>query len=142
MIDLVVDASVAFKWLIPDSAEDDVPEAKALLVEHMEGRSKIIVPPLLYYEVGNILLFGRSRPRLEEATDALTDLFAIPLEVVPSTPVSAHETLRLASEYALSYYDATYVMLAEMLDCPLITADARLVRGMRATGNVRLLGKA
>src|SRR6185369_14448220 len=42
LIDLVVDASVAFKWLIPDSAEDDVPAAKALLVEHMEGRTKII----------------------------------------------------------------------------------------------------
>ena len=40
LIDLVVDASVAFKWLIPDSAEDDVPNAKALLVEHMEGRAK------------------------------------------------------------------------------------------------------
>ena len=72
----------------------------------------------------------------------MTDLFAIPLEVEPSTPVSAHETLRLASEYALSYYDATYVMLAETLDCPLITADARLVRCMRAYGHVRLLGKA
>jgi predicted nucleic acid-binding protein len=142
LIELVVDASVAFKWLIPDSAEDDVPAAKALLVEHMEGRAKIIVPPLLYYEVGNILLFGRSRPPIGEATDALTDLFAIPLEVVPSTPVSAHGTLRLASERALSYYDATYVMLAEMFDCPLMTADARLVRGMRGTGNVRLLGKS
>ena len=142
MIDVVVDASVAFKWLIPDSAEDDVPAAKALLLDHMEGRAKINVPPLLYYEIGNILLFGRSRPPIEEATDALTDLFAIPLEVASSTLVTAHATLRLASEYALSYYDATYVMLAEMLNCPLITADARLVRGMRAAGHVRMLAKS
>jgi len=54
----VLDASVAFKWLVPDSAEDDVPEAKALLVEHMEGRAKIVVPPLLYYGVGNIRFAG------------------------------------------------------------------------------------
>ena len=66
-------------------------------------------------------------------------LEVVPLEVVPSTLVSAHGTLRLASERALSFYDATYVMLAEMLDCPLMTADARLARGMRGTGNVRLL---
>jgi len=57
----VVDASVTFKWLIPDSAEEYVPAAKALLVDHMEGRARIIIPSLLYYEVGNILLFGRER---------------------------------------------------------------------------------
>ena len=34
MIDLVVVASVAFKWLVPDSAEADVPAAKALLLDH------------------------------------------------------------------------------------------------------------
>lgn len=142
LIDLVVDASVAFKWLIPDSAEDDVPAAKALLVEHMEGRAKLIVPPLLYYEVGNILLFGRSRPPLEQAIDALTDLFSIPLEVVPPALISTQATLRLASVRGFSYYDATYVTLAEMFDCPLITADGRLARRARATGHVRLLGES
>lgn len=137
----MVDASVAFKWLVPDSAEDDVPAAKALLVEHMEGRAKIIIPPLLYYEVGNILLFGRSRPPLEEAADALTDLFSMPLEVVPLALASANATLRLAALRGLSYYDATYLALAEMFDCPLITADGRLAQRARATGHVRLLGK-
>jgi len=40
LIDLVVDASVTFKWLVPDAAEEDVPAAKALLVDHMEGRAR------------------------------------------------------------------------------------------------------
>ncbi len=137
----MVDASVAFKWLVPDSAEDDVPAAKALLVEHMEGRAKIVIPPLLYYEVGNILLFGRSRPPIEQTADALSDLFSIPLEVVSPTLGRAEATLRLASLRGLSYYDATYVALAEMLDCPLITSDRRLAQRVRATGHVRLLGK-
>ena len=119
-----------------------MPKAKALLVEHMEGRAKIIIPPLLYYEVGNILLFGRSRPPIEEAIDALHDLFSIPLEVVSPTMASANVTLRLASLHKLSYYDATYVALAETFDCPLITADRRLVQHARATGHVRLLGKS
>jgi len=136
----VVDASVAFKWLIPDSAEDDVPKAKALLVDHMEGRAKITIPSLLYYEVGNILLFGRSRPPLDEAMEALTDLFAVPLDVAPPALADATATLQLASHRGLSYYDATYVALAEILDCTLITADRRLVQRARATGHVRLLG--
>jgi len=135
----VVDASVAFKWLVPDSAEEDVPAAKALLADHMEGRAKIIIPALLYFEVGNILLFGRSRPPLEDALEALTDLFSIPLEVVPPAMASANATLQLASLRGISYYDATYVALAELLDCPLITADRRLAQRARATGHVRLL---
>lgn len=137
----MVDASVAFKWLIPDAAEDDVPAAKSLLADHMEGRAKIIIPPLLYYEVGNILLFGRSRPAIEQAADALTDLFSIPLEVVPPALMNADVTLRLASLRGVTYYDATYVALAEMLDCDLITADRRLAERARVTGRVRLLGR-
>jgi predicted nucleic acid-binding protein len=136
----VVDASVTFKWLVPDSAEEDVPAAKALLLDHMEGRARISIPALLYYEVGNILLFGRARPSVDEALESLTDLFSIPLEVVPPAPASATATLHLASLHGLSYYDATYVALAEMLDCPLITADRRLAQRAGATGHVRLLG--
>jgi predicted nucleic acid-binding protein len=136
-----VDASVAFKWLIPDEAEDDVSVAKALLVEHIEGKAQIIVPSLLYYEVANILLFGRSRPPIGQAIDFLAVLYAIPLEVAPLTAVSADATLRLASLNGISFYDATYVALADMSNCPLITADRRLAERARATGNVRLLGK-
>jgi predicted nucleic acid-binding protein len=137
----VVDASVAFKWLIRESAEEDVSAAKNLLLAHLEGRAKIIIPALLYYEVGNILLFGRSRPPFERAIEVLAGLYAIPLEVAPLTPLSADATLRLASAHGLTYYDATYVALAEMSDCSVITADRRLVQRARATGRVRLLGE-
>jgi len=126
---------------MPDSAEKDVPAAKALLADHMEGRARITIPSLLYYEVGNILLFGRFRPPIDEALEALTDLFSIPLEVVPPAMVSATATLQLASLRGLSYYDATYVAIAESLDCPLITADRRLAQRARDTGHVRLLGE-
>src|SRR5947199_269660 len=79
--------------------------------------------------------------RVSRAVDALADLFSIPFEVVPPALVSANTTLRLASLRGLSYYDATYVALAEMLDCPLITADRRLAQRVRETGQVRLLSK-
>ena len=91
--------------------------AKALLVEHMEGRAKITIPALLYYEVGNILLFGRSRPPIEQASEALAGLYSIPLEVAPLALLSANLTLRLASLYGLSFYDATYVAIAERIYC-------------------------
>jgi predicted nucleic acid-binding protein len=135
----VVDASVAFKWLIPDAAEDDVPAAKALLVDHIEGRLQITVPSLLYYEVANILLFGRSRPPADEAAEALTDLYSIPLTVVEPERDVAEATLRLALHHGLSYYDASYVALAESLGCLMITADQRLARRMPGERRVQLL---
>ena len=135
----MVDASVAFKWLIPDAAEEDVAAAKALLVDHMEGRVAIAVPALFYYEVANILLFGRSKLPIDEAAEALRDLYAIPLAVAFPAPDTADAALRLASDHGLSYYDASYVALAETLDCTLITADQRLARRLRTDGRVRLL---
>ena len=138
----MVDASVAFKWLIPDAAEEDVSAAKAILVDHMEGRVAITVPALLYYEVANILLFGRSKPPVDEAAEALRDLYSIPLEVAVPAPDTADAALRLASDHGLSYYDASYVALAETLDCALITADLRLVRRLGTDERVRLLAAA
>jgi predicted nucleic acid-binding protein len=108
----------------------------------MEGRAKIIIPSLLYYEVGNILLFGRSRPPMEQAVEAIAELFALPLEAAPPALVNANVTLRLASLHRISYYDATYVALAEMFDCRLVTADRRLVERTRDIGQVRLLGQS
>ena len=100
---------------------------------------EIAVPSLLYYEVANILLFGRSRPPVNEAAEALSDLFSIPLVVVTPAPDAADAALRLAARDGLSYYDASYVALAEALNCVLVTADQRLVRRTRAGGRVRLL---
>lgn len=137
---MVVDASVAFKWFIPNEAEEDVPAAKALLVDHMEGRVAIAVPALLYYEVANILLFGRSRPPIDEAAEALRDLYSLPFAVAAPDHDTADAALRLASDHGLSYYDASYVALAETLDCNLVTADQRLVRRLGTGGRVRLLG--
>jgi predicted nucleic acid-binding protein len=86
---------------------------------------EIAVPALLYYEVANILLFGRSRPPIAEAAEALGDLFSIPLVVAAPEPDAGDAAFRLASNHGLSYYDASYIALAETLDCILLTADQR-----------------
>jgi predicted nucleic acid-binding protein len=44
-----------------------------------------------------------------------------------------------ASQFGLSAYDASYVALAEALNCVLVTADQRLVRRIHGSGPVRLL---
>jgi len=105
----------------------------------MEGKVEIAVPALLYYEVANILLFGRSRPPADQAAEALGELYSLPLTVVTPTSDTADAALRLAFDRGLSFYDASYLALAETLECTLITADQRLVRRTHGTGRVRLL---
>lgn len=106
----------------------------------MEGRVQISVPALLYYEVSNILLFGRSRPTAEEAAaEALKALFGLPLTVVPLSSELAGLAIMLARMHGVSFYDACYLALAAQLECTLITADQRLARKAGAKHRVRLL---
>jgi len=137
---VVVDASVAFKWLVPAASEADVPAAKEMLRDHHDDRCRVTVPSLLYYEVGNILLCGRARPSAAEVESALADLFALPLLVAPPNAVEARACARTAARYGLTFYDGTYLALAEALDCPLVTADRRLARRAAPSGRVHVLG--
>jgi predicted nucleic acid-binding protein len=59
-------------------------------------------------------------PRAEEA---LHDLVTAPIRQMPTLPL-AEAVWRLREN--LSAYDACYVALAAALDCPLVSADARL----------------
>lgn len=60
--------------------------------------------------------------------DALTDYTDLPIQRWPSTDALRQRTLDLR-DY-LSGYDAAYVVLAEALDCRLVTRDARLARSV------------
>ena len=124
---LVVDASVALKWVID---EEGTPAALDLLAEDV-----LHAPDFLLLEVANVLWSKArrgvlSRPQADEAYDAIA---AVPLTLTPLadllTPARA-----LAFALDLTTYDAVYAALAQKLACPLATADERLVRGVRAAG--------
>jgi len=85
-------------------------------------------PALLDYEVVSALrrLVRRGALSADRAVEALADYDDVAL-----ARWSAHHALRhraWALRENLSAYDATYVALAEALDCPLVTRDARLAR--------------
>ncbi len=60
-----------------------------------------------------------------QASRAVADLLDLPLLVYPTIHLLGRAW---ALRDNLTAYDACYVALAEMLDCPLLTADARLSR--------------
>ena len=85
-------------------------------------------PALLDYEVVSALrgLTLGGHLTAARAEDALNDFEDLPLH---RWPYSAPLRLRAFSlRDTLTAYDAAYVALAEALDCPLVTRDARLAR--------------
>lgn len=117
----VLDASVLAEYLTLGSHAE---AAGDRIFDDSEARW---APELVDAEVGHVLRREERRGDLDEddAGEALWQLDQLPVERV------SHEMLlRSAWElrHNVTFYDALYVALAEMLDEPLVTFDARLAR--------------
>lgn len=121
---LVVDASVLAPAIV-DAGTDGAGIRARLRGESIAG------PDLLRIEVLAVIRKRRIDGSLtiDQAEAAVDDLVDFPLTVFPAAPL-----VRRAWELRdnLTAYDAFYVALAEALDCPLLTGDARLAN---APGN-------
>jgi predicted nucleic acid-binding protein len=130
----VVDASVVVELL---AAGEHREAAKERLLREEQA---LWAPELLDAEVGHVLRRAVRRQSLEasQASRALWELGNLPLHRV------SHELL---THYAwavrdnVSFYDGLYVALAEMLEEPLITLDARLA-GAGLSTEIEVLGQA
>jgi predicted nucleic acid-binding protein len=117
----VVDASVLTEYL--GDAEGTEVARERLIAD----RAGLWAPQLVDAEVGHALRRGVRKGEIgaDDARDALDDLIAMPLR-----RVRHRELIPRAWELreSVSFYDALYVSLAEILDQPLITFDRRLAR--------------
>jgi predicted nucleic acid-binding protein len=134
---LVVDASVAVKWLVPEDGTEDA-------VRVLASGASLLVPDLLFIEAASALWKRVRRGQMTEATadTVLRGLDAMPLAVHGTRGLVA-TALALSCSLSVTPYDAVYLALAESQDCTVITADSRLVRALRGTrfaGRVRRLG--
>lgn len=134
MTEAVIDASVLVIALA-DRGPDGT-TARALL----RGRN-LSALELIDLEVASVLrrLVMNSALDLRAAERALRHLAAIPIRRVPHTPLLSR-IWQLRDN--LTVYDAAYVALAELLNCSLITADARLVRSPGIACHMELLEEA
>jgi predicted nucleic acid-binding protein len=123
----VIDASVAAKWFLPEEHSD-------LCQNLLSEICKLMAPELIWSEVGNIFWkrFRRAEISAEEASQLTTDFARMPIETD-----SSHALLEAAVEIALAtgatVYDAMYVSSAIRHECPLVTADEKLVVALAKT---------
>ena len=122
---VVVDASVALRWFLPDEECGD--KALALLESYVRGEIRMVVPSLLGFEVLNGLLIASRRGRLEIATalQAYRGFQALGLDVA-DMGADGPEILSIAAQTGLTAYDAAYIALARREKADLLTNDARL----------------
>lgn len=116
------------------------PQARGWLERVAVGEVEATWPTLLYAEVAHALL------RLQRAGRISLDHARRSLDAVLSAPAVARPlellvepAFGLAFTRGLTVYDACYVVLAETVGAPLVTADRRLAQ---ATPSAVLLGHA
>ena len=117
---IVVDGAAVVDVLAGVAGTDD-------LRAHLAGED-LHAPSLVDFEVVSALrgltLRGQLSPT--RAENLLTDFEDLPLQRWPSADALRRRALQLRDN--VSAYDATYVALAEALDCTLVTRDGRLAR--------------
>jgi predicted nucleic acid-binding protein len=125
---LVIDASVAVKWYLPEKGSES---ASGLL----NGELRLLAPDLLIAEFGNTLWKKTRKGELmPREARTIVDAFVStpPVIICPSTPLLPG-ALDIAVGFHRSVYDALYLALAVAERCPFVTADDRLVRSLQRT---------
>lgn len=124
---IVVDASVAIKWFVPE-----IHSEHALILHDPEFR--LHAPDLLLPELANIL--WKKVQRGEVTSDMARGI----LLAMRQAPVEFHGSAALiesALEIALgtvrTAYDSLYIALAVSLGASMLTADLKLCRALQST---------
>ena len=126
MTRLVVDASVAVKWLMPESHAE---AARRILSSNHE----LLAPDLIWAEVGNVVWKKWRRHEVpgHVAGDLLRDFHRYPLRTFASHALMT-AAWNLAERYDRTFYDSLYLALAVNAECPLVTADLKLYNRLKA----------
>ena len=116
---IVIDASVLANLVGDDGVPGQIARAR------LAAAGEASAPDLVDVETVSVLRRRWMNGTLSDDRfrDAIDDLLALPITRFPVGPL-----MRRAFELRanVTAYDACYVALAELLDCALVTADARL----------------
>jgi predicted nucleic acid-binding protein len=126
----VLDASVAFKWVVSEIQTD-----KALLLRDdlKNGIHDLYSPEIFATEVAHALTHAERQKRITvgQALALWTDVLSTPPQLHPTYPLLPR-AISLSSNLRIGVYDCLYVALAEREQCELITADDKLLKNVQS----------
>jgi len=134
---VVIDTSVGLKWIFLH--EEGAYQAAHLLLDHLRGRWRLVVPALFYYEAANALRHSTNRLTLQQAEAALTHLRGLKLVTHPTSSGLMRCALEISYQYEVSLYDAVFVATALRRGARLVTADKKAHSKMSGLSFVELL---
>ena len=139
MSNLIVDASVAVKWVISEPGRS---AAVSLLSLYEADRIDLLAPRLLVHEVASALSkLSRRRKISNSHADYAFRSFELHLPELVDDAELASPALSLSLQHQMSYWDCLYLALAIERRADLITADRRFYRSVaRHYPFVKLLG--
>ncbi len=138
-VKLIVDASVAAKWIIPGEPWEE--EANNLKGAIVLGRVEAYAPTILTYELASVLLKAVRKGVLksDDGIEALKAVGSLGISLAPVLWGEVAEIFEVAISTSLTIYDAAYLWLSKKLDAPLVTADEKLCKkGGRVTKMISL----
>ena len=124
----VLDASVAFKWVV---AEKDDDKARRLRDDYRNAVVELIAPEVFPFDLAHSLTRAERQKRISVG-DALTlwaDVMTTPPRIIPSLPLTPR-AIEISSIMRIGIYDCLYVALAEWENCELVTADTKLISNL------------
>ena len=130
---LVIDASVILKIVLVEN-EEDQQIALAILKLFQDGKVDIVLPNFWFFEVGNTLI---------RKNVAFAKLYLYLLEIgfrqYNFNPSELIEIGTFAKNFNISFYDASYHILAKLLNYTFVTADEKYFGKTKKAGNIILL---
>lgn len=119
---LVVDSSVALKWL-HQRDEPLLSQADKVIKHAEENKFGISMPELARYEIGNALVYKNLElPILQRLIERF---YVLPIEFFSEDINLAQLTVEIAHRSKITYYDASFMALANKLSAPLVTDNPK-----------------
>lgn len=125
---LVVDASVAVKWVLPEPGQA---HALRILNLYQDEKLDLIAPHLLIAEVGNVLWKRQRRREISPAAaQRCFEQLLLDCPILLDSPQVSLRALELAMAHDRTVYDCIYLAWALEQRCDVITADEKLFRAL------------
>lgn len=130
---LVIDASIAVKWFIPERGSIEA-------IKLLNSSIQLFAPDIIRPEVANTLwkLHTRKMLSVDEASKIIENFVSSPIEICSSDALIA-PAFEIATAARRTVYDSLYLALAIERNSVLITADQRLANALKNTGFSRFV---